>query len=356
MAVQLQTYGTPEEFANFIRRAYAQAETLMISRVASRLVRGIDSAGWAEKKLAETQVMAREVGAAVQPLRELPKRIQDATEKAYDEGVAGAISDLKAANLLAPGFSPSTGAGSGVKALAGAVTGTLEQAHVQILRSTLDTYRNVVAEASAQVLTGTQTRREVAQVVLNRFVDRGVRPFRDKSGRTWDMASYAEMAVRSTTAQAAVQGHLETLSAGGDDLVICSDSTESCPLCNEWEGKVLSISGKSTEYPSVQDAVAAGLLHPNCTHSLDPFVPGLTRKREVEPIAERRKGYQDRQHQRYNERMIRHWKLREAAAITDSQKALASAKVAAWQQRQRDFIADTGRRRDYGREQIKGAR
>lgn len=683
MAVQLQTYGTPEEFANFIRRVYADAETNMIARVAKRLVRGIDSAGWAEAKLAETQTLAREIGAAVRPLRELPGRIQEASEKAYDEGVQAAIGDLKAANLLAPGFSPTTAAGSGVKALAGAVTGTLEQAHLQILRSALDAYRNVVAEASAQVLTGTQTRREVAQVVLNRFADRGVRPFRDSAGRTWDMASYAEMAVRSTTGQAAVQGHLETLSAGGDDLVICSASTESCPLCNEWEGKVLSISGRSTEYPSVQDAVAAGLLHPNCvvgntlvtgprivmsfsrwfegnviiirtasgneltvtpnhpiltpegwvaaralhkgdkvlrhllrdgvmssvypddvdvptriddvagslghscgvsprrmpvaaedfhgdggksnvcvvrtdglllnrlessiaqplsddvlcgscvgqsallaigplaqlvergssssagavrrcsesaafacghsrntsrsgfraadcssvllkptrhagliqvqspsnvvlalaavvaadylanigwlslffgcqlsglrpssddssssqvlpdkggrdihvgsdlihglpseivtdtvvrietsdfaghvynlqtargwyacnsiithncTHALDPFVPGLTRRREVEPLSERRRGYQERQHQRYNERMIRHWKLREAAAITDSQKALAAAKVAAWQQRQRDFIADTGRRRDYTREQIKGAR
>jgi hypothetical protein len=175
----------------------------------------------------------------------------------------------------------------------------------------------------------------------------------DTAGRRWDITSYAEMAVRSATGQAAVQGHINRLTDNGYDLVIVSDSPEECELCRPWEGQVLSVSGQTPGYPTVADATAAGLFHPCCTHTLGAYIPGLTRPMQG---TENPQGYEERQQQRYNERMIRRWKRREAVAITDKDKALSTAKVREWQARQREFIEATGRKRLYYREQIKRAR
>jgi Phage minor capsid protein 2. len=124
--------------------------------------------------------------------------------------------------------------------------------------------------------------------------------------------------------------------------------------CRPWEGKVLSISGNlrgRVELPSmvgegtvvvdiagsVDEARAAGLQHPNCTHSLRAFLPGATR-RPARPTANA-KGYEAKERQREIERQIRKWKEREAAALTDEAKAGAAAKVRAWQKAMRDHLA-----------------
>ena len=48
------------------------------------------------------------------------------------------------------------------------------------------------------------------------------------------------------------------------DLIIVSRHKGACSLCAPWERKVLSISGKTKEYPTFAEAKAAGLMHPNC--------------------------------------------------------------------------------------------
>jgi hypothetical protein len=224
---------------------------------------------------------------------------------------------------------------------------------LRILRTTQDKYRSVIAEASQQALTGAVTRREAAQIALNRFADQGITGFIDKSGRSWDMASYAETATRSATAQASVQGHIDKLVSNGYDLVIISDSPEECDLCRPWEGKVLSIRGETPGYPLLQDATTAGLFHANCTHRTHLYVEGLTRPYTN---TENPDGYKERQKQRYNERMIRQWKRRLAVSTDPKDIAFANSKIAQWEAQQEDFVAQTGRRRDLVRESIEGAR
>jgi len=87
------------------------------------------------------------------------------------------------------------------------------------------------------------------------------------------------------------------------------------------------------------------------------YVPGLTRVPERRRLANP-EGYEKRQQQRYNERMIRKWKRREAAAITDEEREFARRKVREWQAIQRKHLALSGRefQRDYARESITRAR
>ena len=103
-------------------------------------------------------------------------------------------------------------------------------------------------------------------------------------------------------------------------------------------------------YPPLKDAIAAGLFHPGCTHTLHAYIPGLTRDliNTENPM-----GYEQRQQQRGIERKIRAWKRRAALAegAGDAQGlAQARSKVRGYQAEMRDFIAQTDRNRIRDRE------
>jgi len=355
--------GPNERLTLEVRRAYADAERIILEKIARRIGKDIaevdqvdiqESSIWAQRKLTETRRLRIEVEKEVQQLRGIQLDIRQAVQESYEAGSQAAVVDLEQileADIIDTAFT--TTHQRAVQALLASSLDSLEQSNLMILRKSQDIYRSVIAEASEQVLTGARTRTEAAQDALNRFANRGVTAFVDNAGRSWEMATYAEMAVRSATGQAAVQGHFDRLQANNRDLVIVSDSPEECPLCRPWEGKVLSISGEDPERPSVQEARDAGLWHPNCTHSAGLYVPGLTRPLEGR---DNPAGYEQRQEQRYNERQIRKWKRREAVAITDNARAKAKRKVREWQARQREFIDATERRRRYDRESITRAR
>jgi len=110
-------------------------------------------------------------------------------------------------------------------------------------------------------------------------------------------------------------------------------------------------------YPTLAEAQGSGLFHPSCTHSVSAYIPGLTERPKRAQLANPG-GYEIRQQQRYNERMIRKWKRREAAALTDEEREFARRKVREWQAIQQKHLALSGRefQRDYARESITRAR
>ncbi|WP_343951678.1 phage minor capsid protein [Nonomuraea longicatena] len=155
-----------------------------------------------------------------------------------------------------------------------------------------DIYRKVIADAASQVLTGAGTRKEAARAALKRLFP--VAPFRDKSGRHWRMSTYVQMAMRTATARAAVDGHLTVMQDAGIDLVIVSTTPWNCSKCDPWEGKILTQSGAAgtvTVEHAIEDGVQvevevaatvaearlSGLFHPNCRHSTAAFLPGITK-------------------------------------------------------------------------------
>jgi len=222
-----------------------------------------------------------------------------------------------------------------------------------MIRQADDVYRQAVSRGVNTVLTGSGTRVEGAQRVLNEFANRGVSGFVDKSGRSWNLKTYAEMATRTTAARARIDGSLNRFQQNGEDLVVVSAHAESCPICDPWEGRILSISGRSEEYPSVSEAEADGLFHANCTHNATLWVEGLTTK--PEPV-DSTDNYEERQQQRYNERQIRKWKRREVAAMTDDEAKKAKNYIRKWQGKQRELLEGTDRYRKYERESITQAR
>lgn len=343
-----------ENLAKELLAAYTQAETTMLEAVARRLARGIEEPGWAEAKLAQTQVLRRELERVVAGLdAATPAQVEAAITRAYARGQAAAGLDLEATGRIAGAFTGSGGDAVAIRILARETQGALSQIGPHALRATEDVYRSVIFEASRGVATGVDTRRVAAQRALNRFTERGITGFVDRAGRNWDMASYTEMAVRTTSGRAAVAGHADKLAAEGLDLVQVSDAPEECRICRPWEGRILSLRGRTIEHPTLSEAESAGLFHPNCRHSVSLYDPRISTKPERTADPE---GDQQRQQQRYLERQVRTWKRREAVALSPTEAAKAKGKVREWQGSLRGFVSTHDRKRLRYREQIGRAR
>jgi len=72
--------------------------------------------------------------------------------------------------------------------------------------------------------------------------------------------------------QAHLEGTANRLVEQGHDLVKVSTHIGACELCQPWQGKILSITGKTEGYPTLEEAKAAGLFHPNCRHAYGLYI------------------------------------------------------------------------------------
>lgn len=231
----------------------------------------------------------------------------------------------------------------------------LTNAKTQVLRNVEDKYKEIQSQASAGVLAGVDTRITATQKMLNNYAKAGITSFTDVSGRQWNLASYAEMCARTNTAHAALEGHIQRAQELGYDLMKVSRIGTTCPICAQWQGLVLSISGKTQGYKTIDEARSAGLFHPNCRHTMTSWIPELDGEgekelNEVTPEDKSQVRNKLQERQRANERSIRFWKRRLSAAITPTDKAEALKKVHQWQAYQAKFCADNSLIRLYYRE------
>lgn len=356
-----------EGLADQVAAVYARVEIRLLQQIGAALARGVEAPGWAEAKLAELQVFRRRALALAAEARgEAVQELVQAMTTAYLRGVAAG--QLEADALLGETLDvPPPQAERAVAALVQAQTGVLEGLDLKIVRSAADGFRDAVVQASAGTLTGASTRLQDAQRALDDLGRRGLTGFTDARGRRWGLATYVEMGVRTTTAQAAVQGHMDRLHDAGIDLFIVSNSPRECELCRPWEGKILSrgpvaalqrnaVTGALERVrvdATVQEATSGGLFHPNCTHNLSGYVHGATRRGDATSNPE---GYEERQRLRAMERHVREWKRREAVAVTPEARRKARGKVREWQAAIADHVEATGLPRKRNRESLTAAR
>jgi len=369
-----------EGLARTLVDLYTEAQSRLALDLGRRLAEGLSAPDWAGRKLAQIGLLRSFAERLIQLLDgQMTTEVEQAITLAYARGGKAALEELMS---LAGGTLrelaeiqrdlPGTEA---IQRLAFALVSTLRGTHLRILRWDLDVYREVVASTiGIGVLQGTETRLRTAQRTLDRFLAKGVTGFVDKANRRWELASYVEMAVRTGTAQAAVQGHLDRLGDRGIDLVQVSDSPQECERCRPWEGKVLARTGPpgartiQVEHAAVDDrmvgvhiagsvveAVAEGLLHPNCRHSISGYLPGITK---IPTNTEDPDGDEARQKLRALERKVRKEKLQAVGAIDPAARKAHERKARDYQAQIRDHIenAPTQLFRHREREQIGIAR
>ncbi|MFI6485165.1 phage minor capsid protein [Nonomuraea sp. NPDC050663] len=374
--------------AEQVARIYEQAELDLLEAIAKHAAKDTssdDADFWASKRLADIQQLRKEAARIVARLDKAAKAaakgaVNTAWQAGVDKAIVGAVEqvhDEKLKKRLARvmrdarklGSSGLVNQGQGVLELAehltGDIVGKFDVLHLAVLRVTDDIYRKVIGQVAGPVLAGSRTLRDAVQDALNQFAAGGIKGFVDAAGRAWGMREYAEMATRTATARAAVEGELATLGDAGLELVIVSRAPSSCSVCDRWENKVLAHRGAAGQRQvesvldpdqmvtvevaaTVSEARAAGLLHPNCRHSLTAYLPGVTTPAPVVDAP----SYEATQKQRALERKVREWKKKQAVAVDDHSKQVAKAKVEAWQQALAAHVADEGLRRKRGRERL----
>jgi hypothetical protein len=367
------------DIAGTIAELYHGLEVQLADQISRQLRAGIAEPPDAEKQLAALGILSRGARSLLTQIQaDLTGTVEQAIVLAYHRGGEAAIAELAKRSGMSDAMLrqvreqlPQLGA---IQRMVYALTSKLLGTHVRILRWDLDAYREVMARTLLTgTLTGRETRLRSAQRAWEDLLSRGITGFTDKAGRNWELASYVEMASRTGTAQAAVQGNLDRLGAAGIDLVVVSDAPQECKRCRPWEGKVLARTGaagartvralhgtqdrqvKVEVAGTVVQAVSKGLLHPNCRHSLSAYLPGVTRLPTDTADPD---GDLARQKLRALERKVRKAKLQAAGALDPQAKRQYEADVRAAQAEIREHLktAPTQLFRQPHRERIGTAR
>ena len=87
---------------------------------------------------------------------------------------------------------------------------------------------------------------------------------------------YASMVARSTSREAGNTARLNQLIENGYDLVIMTSHYPTCAKCAPLQGRAFSISGNDKRFPPLSVAFGAyNNVHPNCRHSVHPWIEAL---------------------------------------------------------------------------------
>jgi hypothetical protein len=122
-----------------------------------------------------------------------------------------------------------------------------------------------------------KTIRQVQKTIVALLKDQGLEALKDKSDRTWELDWYTEMLLRTKAVEARNRGLANRMVENDYDLVQVS-SHGATDVCGEWEGKILSVTGKTPGYKTVAQTEAAGLFHPNCRPAINVIVMDLARE------------------------------------------------------------------------------
>jgi hypothetical protein len=255
---------------NEIFRLYGDAENKMLKKVAKGVKSSVTEPNWNKTKLDSLTNTRRQLENILKTTTgQAKQKVSDGLVSSYMKGVNSANKDLGFPPTVLKDVIPFQ-----LQRLILESNHLLDNTAFKALRTADDAYRSVIAQNSSGVLMGTETRLQASQKALNQLASKGITGFTDKLGRKWDMGSYVEMATRTTTSHAALQGHIDRQLDLGHDLVLVSSFASTCPLCAPWAGQVLSITGNTPGYPTVEQAKEAGLFHPNCKHTLSAYFSG----------------------------------------------------------------------------------
>ena len=83
-----------------------------------------------------------------------------------------------------------------------------------------------------------------------------------------DIASYNSMVYNTNLTSGAWNETIKYCYENNTDVVYVEPHPFSCPLCQEWQGKFYSLTGKSSKYENIEVAYKGGLKHPNCKHNI----------------------------------------------------------------------------------------
>ncbi|SEU32380.1 phage minor capsid protein [Paenibacillus sp. NFR01] len=234
-----------------------------------------------------------------------------------------------------------------VNALIDAVTSDLRQGRAAMLRQMDDVYRQTIFKSGVYLNSGALSLGQAIDMATRDFLDKGIDCITYKNGRQVNIATYAEMALRTASQRAVFAGEGARREEWGIHTVLVSAHNNCSDLCLPWQGKPyiddVYSGGKASDYPGLtllSKAMASGLFHPHCRHNMSTYFPGISALPDPVDESSARANYKAEQRQRYMERQIRRYKRREIGSVDPANQAAAAAKVQEWQGVLRKHLAE----------------
>ena len=151
----------------------------------------------------------------------------------------------------------------------------LEQQFFTVGRRVEDIYRNLALEHIRQTAIGAKSWQQGSRNYLNDLLKNGVTGFTDSAGRQWNMKTYTKMVIRTGVMETHLNATANRFVENKYDLIKISKHSNPCELCKPWEGEILSLTGKTEGYKTLEFAKSKGIFHPNCKHAYGAYLPEL---------------------------------------------------------------------------------
>ncbi len=251
-----------------------------------------------------------------------------------------------------------------LEALQESVKGDLKKAENGVMRKMDDVYRQTIYKAEVNMAAGAKTLDQAIDMATKDFLQKGINTIEYADGRRVNIASWAEMALRTASQRATFLGEGKKRDEFGVYTVLMSAHVNCSPMCLPYQGTVMiddvytSITKekalelqKETKYELLSVAMENHAFHPACRHTLATFFPGINSIPEPVDDEKAVANYQTEQKQRYYERGIRMYKRLYEGSVDEVNQLRYKKKVNEWQSRLRDHLKEHDHlRRDRKRE------
>lgn len=229
-----------------------------------------------------------------------------------------------------------------LEALIKATTRDMERAETAVLRMADDQYRRAIFNAQVYVNSGAGTYEKAVDMATKDMLSRGLNCVEYANGARHTLADYADMAIRTASKRAYLQGEGEKRQEWGITTVIMVKRGNPCPKCLPFVGKVLIddvwSGGKKSDgpYPLMSKAIAAGLYHPRCKDSHTTYFPGISTaddtwtKEELESIGQANKKEAEQQ---YVSRQVEKYERLSEHSLSPENMTMYKAKEKDWKRR-----------------------
>lgn len=203
-----------------------------------------------------------------------------------------------------------------LKALINETINNFEKAETSILRYSNDQYRKTIFDAQVYANTGSGTPQQAIDMATKDFLAKGINSIEYSNGAMVNIASYAEMAIRTANLRAYLQGEGTKRQEWGVHTVLVPNRGGGCPYCIKFQGKVFiddvwsggtEAESNETGYPLLSSAVKERLFHPNCKDTAVTFFPGINGEEQPptrQELKVKEENYKNEQKIKYIDRNI----------------------------------------------------
>lgn len=234
-----------------------------------------------------------------------------------------------------------------LEALIEATHSDMQKAEMAVLRMAEDQYRKIIYNAQAYANTGAATYEKAVDMATKDFLAAGLNCIEYKNGSRHTLADYADMAIRTASKRAYLQGEgVKRQEWGISTVIINKRGDNPCPKCLPFVGKVMiddvwsggpkdgisPVTGK--KYPLISSAIEAGLYHPRCRDSHTTYFEGISTppngkfsKKELNDLAEQN---QKEAYQQFSERQTEKYERLAKYSLDQENKERYSEKAEEW--------------------------